>query len=120
MTVLHPSVSNRFPVLPVLAALLGFVGSLGTAVLAAPDATRVAVVVVPGSPAAWAAIDRSGLPVVQVRLGELLVVVDGAAAPKGMAVLRAAQVLLLDAAMVPGCDTERDKRPEGNDNEPDA
>ncbi len=94
---------DRFPVLPVLVALLGLLASLGTAVLAAPDATRVAVVAIPGSRAAWEAIDRADLPVVQVRLGGFLVVVDGAGSPQGMAVLRHAPVLLLDAARVPGC-----------------
>ncbi len=72
----------------------------------------------PDSSAAWAAIDRSGLPVVQVRMGGFLVMVDGTGLPQGMAVLRRAPVLLLDAARVPGCG--KDERSEGADDEPDA
>lgn len=118
MTILRPSLFPRIPLLPVLVAVLGLLGSLGSAVLAAPDATLVAVVVLPGSSTAWAAIDRSGLPVVQVRMGGLLVTVDGAGLPQGMAVLRHAPVLLLDASRVPGCG--RGERSEGADNDPDA
>ena len=113
----YPSRVPRIPLLPVLVAVLGLLGSLGSAVLAAPDATLVAVLMLPGS---WAAIDRSGLPVVQVRMGGFLVMVNGAGLPQGMAVLRHAPVLLLDAARVPGCGTDWQERTEGTDNDPDA
>ncbi len=93
----------RVPVLPVLAALLGLVASLGSALIAQPGASRVAVLMLPGFSDAWTAIDRSGLPVVQVMLGGMLVVVDGRHGPDGMAALRTANLLLLDASLVPGC-----------------
>ena len=94
----------RFPLLmPLLVAAFGLFGSLGMALMAQPGVLRVAVLALPGFAAPWAAIDRSGLPVVRVLLGGLLVVVDGSRAPAGMAMLRAAPVVLLDAALVPGC-----------------
>ncbi|MGV8987023.1 MAG: hypothetical protein ACOH2H_12145 [Cypionkella sp.] len=89
--------------LPILVALLGLSASLGLALLAAPDSLRVAVLVLPGMSSPWAAIDRSGLPVVQVMLHGTLVVVDGKAAPDRLNVLRDANLVLLDAARVPGC-----------------
>lgn len=92
-----------YMVLPVLVAAFGLFFSLSVALVAQPGTTRVAVLVPPGFVAPWIAINRSGLPVVRVLLGGLLVVVDGSKAPAALSILRFAPIVLLDAAKVPGC-----------------
>lgn len=90
--------------LAVLAGTIGLLASLGLALQARPDATRLALLVLPwGEAASWRAIDRAGLPVVRVLWGGFLIVLDGSQAPEGLRRLRAGPFVLLDAALVPGC-----------------
>lgn len=106
--------------LPALVAVIALAGSLALGLLAPPGATRVAVLALPGASAPWAAINRSGLPVVQMLLGGVLVVVDGSGAPGQMALLRGAPVVLLDAKLVPGCTPVETSASERGSDGPDA
>lgn len=90
--------------LTALAGLIGLGASLMLALQAGPQATRLAVVVPPwGQEASWRAIEASGLPVVRLLWGGALVLLDGRAMPEGLQRLRAAPLLLLDGALLPGC-----------------
>lgn len=106
----------RIVLLPALTLGLSLVASLGTALVAPPDATRVAVPVLPGLPGGWAAIEGSGLPVARVLLGGMLVVVEGAGAPRALARLRGAVPFVLDSDAVPGCEPQA-PRTEGSDDD---
>ena len=91
--------------------------SLASGFVAGPQATRVAVLMWPGSAGSWVAIDRAGLPVVPLLLGGMLVVVDGSKAPERLVMLRAALLTLLEASRVPGCCTVQ-VTPKVGSNEP--
>ena len=108
MTNRDVALSWRFDLaLPCVVAFLGLASSLLLTLLAPPGTLRVAVLAVPGLAPPWTAIDRSGLPVVQVMLGGFLVVVEGSARPDGLSTLRAANLVLLDASGIPGCASAR-------------
>ncbi len=84
-----------------LLALMALGATLSVALSAHEGQTRVALF---ATPSAWAAVDAAGLPVVRLAMGGLLIVVDGAGAPRGLAQLRAGALLLLDATRIPGCE----------------
>lgn len=92
-------------VLPILAvfvvSLLALVATVGVAVLAHVGTTRVAVF---ATSDAWKEVEATGLPVVKLALGGLLIVVDGVGAPAALNRLRAGTPFLLDASLIPGCE----------------
>ena len=104
MTTKDLALSWRFDLaLSCVVGFLGLASSLLLTLLAPPGTLRVAMLAVPGLASPWTAIDRSGLPVVQLMLGGFLVVVDGSAKPDELSTLRAANLVLLDASGIPGC-----------------
>lgn len=106
--------------LPTLVALIGLSGSLATGLLAPPDASRVALLALPGFAQPWAVIDRLGLPVVRVLLGGRLIVVDGGKSPVQMGLLRGEHLILLNAGLVPGCSAVDQPLSERPKDAPDA
>lgn len=93
--------SRLLPILAIfVVSFLALGATLGAAVLAHVGATRVAVF---ASSETWARIEETGLPVVRLALGGLLIVVDGAGAPEALVRLRAGSAFVLDATMIPGC-----------------
>jgi hypothetical protein len=93
-------------ILPVLAillvSLLSLGATIGVALLAREGTTRVALF---ATSDAWVRVEQTGLPVVRLALGGMLIVVDGTGAPDALARLRSGSPLLLDASLVPGCET---------------
>lgn len=94
------------PVFAVFAvSFFALVATMGVAVLAHAGSTRVALF---ASSEAWQRIESTGLPVVRLTLGGLLIVVDGAGAPDALARLRAGSLFLMDASRIPGCEPQVD------------
>jgi hypothetical protein len=93
-------------ILPVLAiflvSLLSLGATIGVALLAHEGTTRVALF---ATSEAWNRVQATGLPVVRLAMGGMLIIVDGAGAPDALARLRSGSPLLLDASLVPGCET---------------
>ena len=96
--------------LAVLLARLGLCISLAVALIAAPDGTRVAVLMSLGAGAPWAEIDGSCLPMARVLLGGMLVV-DGAKTPERQAIFRNAYLLRRGARLMSGCSPPKDAQP---------
>lgn len=97
-------IAQILPIFAVFAvSLLALAASLGLALLAHAGSTRVAVF---ASSEAWAEVERTGLPIVQLALGGMLIVLDGAGAPDALARLRAGNLFLLDASRIPGCEPQ--------------
>jgi hypothetical protein len=92
-------------ILPIFAvffvSFVALAATMGVAALAHAGSTRVALI---ASSDGWKRVESSGLPIVRLALGGLLIVVDGAGAPDAMARLRAGSLFLLDASLIPGCE----------------
>ena len=95
--------SRIVPILAVfIVSLVALGATVGVAVLAHEGSRRVAVFATSDT---WIAVKDSGLPVVRLALGGMLIVVDGVAAPEALERLRAGTPFLLDASLIPGCET---------------
>ncbi|NBZ88977.1 hypothetical protein [Stagnihabitans tardus] len=96
-------ISRIVPILAVfVVSLMALGATVGVAVLAHEGTRRVAVF---ATSETWLAVRESGLPVVKLALGGMLIVVDGVAAPEALERLRAGTPFLLDASLIPGCES---------------
>lgn len=84
-------------------SLLSLAATLSAALIAHDGARRVALF---ATSEAWARVEATGLPVVRLVMGGLIIVVDGTGAPQGLARLRAGTPFLIDASLLPGCDPD--------------